>query len=243
MSADTNVSHNSKDFFMGTTNHLDLKQTMPPAMDITSREMAAPRWPFYVFLSGSMFCLLSSSICHLFSCHSHHLNLFLLRIDYVGIAVMIITSFFPPISYIFQCDTHWQFIYLGGITIMGIITIITLLSPSLSNAKYRPFRALLFVAMGLFGIIPAVHALIVNWSEPQRNVTLAYESAMALSYLIGTVFYVSRIPERWKPGWFDLAGHSHQIFHVLVVIGALAHYGAALAFLEFRDNVGCETNI
>ncbi|KAK2973696.1 hypothetical protein RJ640_003570 [Escallonia rubra] len=107
--------------------------------------------------------------------------------DYVGISVMIITSFFPQIYNIFECDTHWQSIYLGGITIMGISTIITLLLPVLSTGKFRSFRAFLFVAMGLFGLIPAIHAVIVNWSEPQRNRTLAYEAVMALSYLIGTM--------------------------------------------------------
>ncbi|KAK3039978.1 hypothetical protein RJ639_027168 [Escallonia herrerae] len=226
--------------FHGTPKLIDLKHTTPQEMELTSPEMAATRWPFFVFLGGSMFCLLSSSICHLFCCHSHHINFLLLQMDYVGISVMIITSFFPPIYYIFECDTHWQFIYLGGITVMGISTIITLFSPVLSTSKFRSFRAFLFVAMGLFGLIPAIHAVIVNWSEPQRNITLAYEAVMALSYLIGTVFYVSRIPERWKPGWFDLAGHSHQIFHVFVIMGALAHYGAALIFLEFRGRKGCE---
>ncbi|KAK3213138.1 hypothetical protein Dsin_017844 [Dipteronia sinensis] len=62
---------------------------------------------------------------------------------------------------------------------------------------------------------------------------------MSVFYLSGTGFYVARIPERWRPGWFDLAGHSHQIFHVLVVLGALAHYGSTLMFLEWRDSVGC----
>lgn len=198
------------------------------------------RWPFFVFLAGSMFCLLSSATCHLFCCHSKRLNLFLWQMDYAGITVMIITSFFPPIYYIFQCNHgHWRYIYLGGITLIGIFTLITLLSPQLSSSKYRGFRALLFSCMGLFGIFPAIHALIVNWDNPQRNVTLAYEAAMALFYLTGTLFYVTRIPERWKPGWFDLAGHSHQIFHVFVVMGALAHYGATLAFLDWRDKVGC----
>uniref|UniRef100_A0A2N9FU66 Heptahelical transmembrane protein 1-like n=1 Tax=Fagus sylvatica TaxID=28930 RepID=A0A2N9FU66_FAGSY len=223
-SAETNVSHNSKDFIVEKTKLIDLKHVTPPELDIAT----ASRWPFLVFLSGSMFCLLSSSICHLFSCHSHHLNLVLLRIDYVGITIMIITSFFPPIYYIFECDPHWQFVYLGGITAMGIFTIVTMLSPSLSSSKYRAFRALLFSSMGLFGIVPTTHAVIVNWGNPQRNITLAYELAMAVSYLTGTFIYVTRIPERWKPGWFDLAGHSHQIFHVFVIMGALAHYGATL---------------
>ncbi|KAL2465560.1 Heptahelical transmembrane protein 1 [Abeliophyllum distichum] len=240
-SAEANVSHNSKDFSLGPTKLIDLKQESHMNMDITSTdEMAAVSWPFYVFLGGSMFCLFSSSICHLFSCHSHHLSLLLLQMDYVGITVMIITSFFPPIYYIFQCTSHWQFVYLTGITIMGICTIITLLTPAFSSGKCRAFRACLFMSMGLFGIVPAIHALAVNWNDPHRNITLAYELAMALSYLIGTMFYVSRIPERWKPGWFDLAGHSHQIFHVFVIMGALAHYGAAQIFLRYRSRMGCD---
>ncbi|XP_034699061.1 heptahelical transmembrane protein 1 [Vitis riparia] len=234
-----NASHDSKDFSLGTSNLIQLKQITQPETEFLSPEMPTTRWPFFIFLGGSMFCLLSSSVCHLFSCHSRSLNILLLRMDYVGIAVMIITSFFPPIYYIFQCDPHWQFIYLAGITAMGIFTIITLLSPSLSTAKYRAFRASLFATMGFFGILPAIHALIVNWNEPRKSITLVYELAMALSYGIGTIFYVTRIPERWKPGCFDIAGHSHQIFHVLVVMGALAHYGATLVFLEWRNSVGC----
>ncbi|XP_043701085.1 heptahelical transmembrane protein 1-like [Telopea speciosissima] len=204
--------------------------------------LTVAQWPFFVFLGGSMFCLLSSSICHLFSCHSQHLSLLLLRIDYVGIAVMIIASFFPPIYYIFQCDSQWQFIYLTGITVMGIFTVITLLSPALSSSAFRPFRALLFSSMVLFGIFPAAHAMVVNWNEPSRFIALCYELAMILSYGIGTLFYVTRIPERWKPGMFDMAGHSHQIFHVFVIMGALAHYVAALLFIQWRNIVGCDVN-
>lgn len=233
ISGDANASDDSNGFFVGATNLIDLKQITSSAI------MPVTRWPFLVFLAGSMFCLLSSSICHLFSCHSRHVNILLLRIDYTGITVMIITSFFPPIYYIFQCEPHWHFIYLGGITAMGIFTIVTLLSPALSSGKFRAFRALLFCSMGFFGFVPAIHAAIVNWNNPKRDITLAYESAMALFYLTGTMFYVTRIPERWKPGWFDLAGHSHQIFHVFVVFGALAHYSATLVFLEWRDRVGC----
>ncbi|WOH07500.1 hypothetical protein DCAR_0726930 [Daucus carota subsp. sativus] len=220
---------NSKNFFSDTTKLIDLKHSSL-GMDITLPELEVTRWPFFVFLGGSMFCLLSSSICHLFCCNSHPMNILMLRIDYVGIAVMIITSFFPPIYYIFQCSPHWQILYLSCITIMGIFTITS--------------SASLFVAMGLFGgLVLAVHAMVVNWDQPSRNIILGNELAMTLSYLIGTLFYVTRIPERWRPGWFDLARHSHQIFHVFVIMGALSHYGAALVFLGFRSKIDCETNM
>ena len=35
------------------------------------------------------------------------------------------------------------------------------------------------------------------------------------------MIYATRVPERWKPGYFDLAFHSHQLFHVAVVLAAL----------------------
>ncbi|KAK3423156.1 hypothetical protein EUGRSUZ_F00065 [Eucalyptus grandis] len=206
-SAGTNISY-SKELLLGTNSLVNLNQITEEEMKVGSLQPAATRWPFFVFLGGSI---------HLFSCHSHCLNIQLLRMDYVGITVMIITSFFPPIYYIFQCEPHWQLIYLGGITAMGIDS-----------------------SMGFFGIVPAIHACIVNWSNPQCPITLVYESAMALSYITGTLFSVSRIPERLKPGWFDLAGHSHQIFHVFVIVGALAHYVATLLLLQWRDRVGCD---
>ncbi|XP_008795847.1 heptahelical transmembrane protein ADIPOR1 [Phoenix dactylifera] len=237
----TAVENISSNLFSGAAASVKLKATISPNISAAPSSMQPPtaRWPFFVFLGGSMFCLLVSSCCHLFCCHSHRLTLFLARLDYVGIAVMIAASFFPPIYYIFQCDPHWQLTYLTAITAMGFVTVFTLLSPQLSTGKFRSYRALLFLAMGFFGIVPGVHAAIVNWGEPRRNITLAYELAMASSYIIGTIFYVSRVPERWKPGHFDLAGQSHQIFHVFVVAGALAHYAAALIFLEWRDEVGC----
>ncbi|XP_068638720.1 heptahelical transmembrane protein 1-like [Aristolochia californica] len=243
MAAVVNASDNNLDFFPETATIINLENTkMSSESTLSSATCSASRWPFFVFLGGSMFCLLSSSICHLLSCHSRCLNTFLLRVDFSGIAVMIVASYFPPIYYIFQCDPQWQFLYLAGITSFGAFTIVTLLSPAFGSGAFRNFRVMLFIAMGLSGILPAVHTLVVNWAEPNLNVTvtLLYEAATALSYLTGTMFYVSRVPEKWKPGFFDLAGHSHQIFHVFVILGALVHYGATLFVLKWRDTVGCE---
>ncbi|KAL8136955.1 hypothetical protein V2J09_002956 [Rumex salicifolius] len=241
------LSQGSKQLFMETANAILNKNHTTAAspeqlLNLPLPSHLAPRWPFYIFLSGSMFCLLSSSVCHLFCCHSYHANTLLLRMDYVGITAMIITSFFPPIYYIFICERLWQIVYLSGISLFGLFTIVTLLSPALSSNKCRALRAMLFCCMGLFGLVPAIHASVVNWGNPGRSITLAYEAAMALSYLTGTAFYVSRVPERFKPGWFDLAGHSHQIFHVFVVFGAVAHFGAGLVFLQWRDMIGCDSS-
>ena len=50
--------------------------------------------------------------------------------------------------------------------------------------------------------------------------------------------YAARFPERLKPGAFDVAFHSHQLFHVAVVIAALIHYKAVRILLAWRDASG-----
>ncbi|CAN6450781.1 unnamed protein product [Victoria cruziana] len=203
----------------------------------------APRWPWLVYLVGAMVCLLCSTLSHLLACHSRRLNLFFWRLDYAGISLMIVTSFFPPIYYVFLCHPFWRIVYLSSIATLGVFTVLTLLTPAFSSAEFRPFRAALFMAMGFSGVVPAGHALWMNWNEPHCLLTSAYELAMALSYAAGAGFYVSRVPERWKPGAFDIAGHSHQIFHVLVIAGALAHYAASLVLLDWRDRAPCLPSI
>uniref|UniRef100_A0A2P2J7X3 Heptahelical transmembrane protein 2 n=1 Tax=Rhizophora mucronata TaxID=61149 RepID=A0A2P2J7X3_RHIMU len=198
-----------------------------------------PRWPWFVFLSGAMGCLICSSLSHLLACHSKRFNLFFWRLDYAGISLMIVCSFFAPIYYAFYCNPHWQLIYLTSITVLGILAIITLLAPAFSSSRYRPFRAILFLVMGFSGVIPAAHAVILHWGQPHVFVSIGYELVMAVLYAAGTGFYVSRIPERWKPGAFDIAGHSHQIFHVFVVLAALAHSAASLIILDFRQRSAC----
>jgi len=193
-----------------------------------------PRWPWFVFLAGGMGCLAFSSISHLMACHSKCFNLFFWRLDYAGISLMIVCSFFAPIYYVFFCNPYIRTFYLTSITVFGVLALITLLAPSLSSPHLRPFRACLFLSMGFSGVIPAVHALVTHWDHPHVVVALGYELLMAILYGTGAVFYVTRIPERWKPGAFDIAGHSHQIFHVFVLLGALAHTQATLLVMEFR---------
>lgn len=198
-----------------------------------------PRWPFFTFLGGAMFCLLASSSCHLLSCHSKRVAYIMLRVDYAGIAALISASFYPPVYYSFMCSPLLRNIYLTIITVVGIAAVLVSLVPVFQAPKYRNFRAALFFGMGLSGVAPVLHKLILHHSEPEALYTTAYEIAMGFFYGLGALVYAARIPERWKPGKFDIAGHSHQLFHLLVVAGAYTHYHAGLLYLEWRDVKGC----
>lgn len=197
------------------------------------------RWPFFAFMGGAMFCLLASSTCHLLSCHSERLSYIMLRLDYAGIAALISTSFYPPVYYSFMCYPFFCNLYLGFITVLGIATILVSLLPVFQNPEFRTIRASLFFGMGLSGVAPIMHKLYLFWGTPEALHTTGYEILMGAFYGLGALVYATRIPERWKPGKFDIAGHSHQLFHLLVVAGAFTHYRAGLVYLKWRDLQGC----
>ncbi|GLJ36499.1 hypothetical protein SUGI_0733200 [Cryptomeria japonica] len=197
------------------------------------------RWPFFVFLGGATFCLLASTSFHWLCCHSERLYMIFLRLDYSGIAALIAASFYPPVYYSFMCTPYLRNMYLTAITLLGIATIIVSLFPAFQNPKYRSCRAILFSGMAIWGIAPVVHKVILHKDQPEALHTTAYEIGMGCFYVLGVLVYATRIPERWKPGKFDIAGHSHQLFHILVIAGAYTHYQAGLLYLKWRDLKGC----
>lgn len=228
-------------FHVNQTDPCVLKNMKEDLLNILAPLVVRPitRWPFFAFLGGAMFCLLASSTCHLLSCHSERMSYFMLRLDYAGIAALISTSFYPPVYYSFMCHPFFCNLYLGFITILGIATILVSLLPVFQTPEFRKVRASLFFGMGASGAAPILHKLIIFWHQPEALHTTGYELLMGLLYGLGALVYATRIPERWMPGRFDLAGHSHQLFHVLVVAGAYTHYHAGLVYLKWRDQQGC----
>lgn len=75
------------------------------------------------------------------------------------------------------------------------------------------------------GIAPATHLWItdgLNYLVQQAS--LHWISIMGLFYLIGAAIYAFRFPERFCPGRCDLFCHSHQLFHIFVIIAAFVHF-------------------
>jgi len=104
-----------------------------------------------------------------------------------------------------------------------------------STPKYRPVRALLYVVLGCFGIIPAVQfAVMEGWTLFVKELRPDYMVTMGGMYILGALLYGSRIPERLLPGKCDLVGQSHQIFHILVVLAALLHLKGIYEMADFR---------
>jgi adiponectin receptor len=110
------------------------------------------------------------------------------------------------------------------ITTLAACTSIVSLHGKFRTPALRPFRALMFVLMGLSAVVPMFHGVKVCGLKHMREAaSLEWVVAQGALYIIGAAIYAARVPEKWSPGKYDIWGSSHQIFHVLVVMAATTH--------------------
>uniref|UniRef100_A0A914VMM5 Adiponectin receptor protein n=1 Tax=Plectus sambesii TaxID=2011161 RepID=A0A914VMM5_9BILA len=180
---------------------------------------------FSIFFLSAITCLGMSFAFHTVSCHSISVGKLFSKLDYVGISLLIMGSFVPWIFYGFYCRQQPKITYIAMILVFGVAAIIVSLWDKFSTPRFRPLRAGVFCAMGLSGVVPAVHFMITDGLR-----TLIDEAAfhwlllMAFLYLAGAALYATRTPERFFPGKCDLWFQSHQLFHMCVVVAAFVHY-------------------
>lgn len=194
---------------------------------------------FSAFFIGAIVCLGLSWTFHTVCCHSRPIGKLFNKLDYCGITMLTVGSFVPWLYYSFYCHLYAKIGYLVAIMMLGTACLVVSLWEKFSEPKYRPVRAGMFVALGLSGIVPAIHFIITDgfWYAV-NNASLGWLALMALLYIVGAVIYAVRIPERLLPGRFDIWFQSHQIFHILVVAAALVHYHGIMTIARFRLTAG-----
>ncbi|KAF6764313.1 hemolysin-III related-domain-containing protein [Ephemerocybe angulata] len=189
-----------------------------------------------VFLVSAVFCLSGSAIFHTSTCHSQAVATRCHALDYTGIIVLIVGSFFPSIYYGFYCHPHLQVFYLATITIVGFGASMIVLTPEYSQPSHRVARTVIFIGLGLCAIVPITHIVLTTHGlhELLTEVGFGWLVASGAMYIIGATIYAKRFPEKGHPGKFDYFLASHQIFHFFVVLAALAHYKSVLTSLDYR---------
>ena len=196
----------------------------------------------FTFCAGAIGCMGCSALFHLVSCHSEPVASLWNKCDYLGIVFLIVGSFYPAVYFAFYCFPMWQISYLASLTILGLLTSWMSVSDHFQSKEYRVHRAIIFSLLGCSGVIPLVHTMVNHGLDHAvEALGLWYFVAMGVLYLTGAFLYGARIPERFYPGKFDLFFHSHQLFHVFVVIAAWLHYVGIMEAFEWvhgRDSRG-----
>ncbi|KAI8827154.1 putative hemolysin-III channel protein Izh2 [Fimicolochytrium jonesii] len=197
--------------------------------NILGETVKVARWGDYaafgVFLLSAVVCFSLSAWFHTVICHSQRVCILFNKIDYFGIVVLICGSTYPSLYWGFSCHPHFRVVYCTMTTIFGGMTMYTSLASRFSTPNHRDIRTASFVGLGLSGLIPLLHGFYLHGIATSiEAVSFWHLMGMAAFYIVGAIVYTLRVPERIFPGRFDIWGHSHQIFHVLVLGGAITHY-------------------
>ncbi|CAG59488.1 uncharacterized protein GVI51_G04433 [Nakaseomyces glabratus] len=177
-----------------------------------------------VFFLGAFFCLLCSSCFHCMKQHSESQCNVWSKLDYLGIICLISCSTVPMIYYGYF-DHISEFTIFTGITLLlAIGCSVFVLTDKFNTTEYRPIRASFFTLFGFSGIIPLGAGFLKFGAEGVlQRISLPFIGLEALFYISGAIIYGFRFPETIAPGKFDFFGSSHQIFHIMVVLGSICH--------------------
>lgn len=208
-------------------------------------------WETYNFLqfgAAATFCLCASSTFHCLKLHSYSVCKVGNQLDYFGIIVLTSCLLISIVLFAFYDEPKWKYFFVAIFVGLGSICTVLTLDKKFATPVYRPLRSLMFVLFGLLGLLPLVVAISkYGIDDAMARSSAQYLALEGLFYIGGAALYAMRVPERFfhheeendsllrktAKGPFDIFGHSHQIFHVMVVIAAYCHWFALLGCYHY----------
>lgn len=182
------------------------------------RAEVVTKWPLMAFILTALFCLGSSTACHLCYVRSERVSNILTSIDYWGICILFLGTCYPYISFKYACGSFiaWRYIFT---TLIFVLTLLCMWATVQKQFFTPERRVVLFVIFALSCLVPVLMLYVWNDTENALAPNPGPYGWPILCYTFGIFFYISRIPECFsKTGTFDYFGASHQIFHCLVLL-------------------------
>lgn len=184
-------------------------------------------YPLICFAICIFIAFSSSAFAHLFSCMSWKVRNACFYLDYLTISVFTFSAGQAYIFYSRPLSTDSSFLFKNPYIFQGISITMSALNmylACLSRHRLRNYRFLIrtgtYVVKFFFDISPFISRCLISDSNCCSSTVILFKRQM-LWYGISGVVNAARIPERFAPGFFDLFGHSHHIFHVLLTVANL----------------------
>ncbi|KAK3752119.1 hypothetical protein QZH41_011384 [Actinostola sp. cb2023] len=196
---------------------------------------------FSALLIGFQLCMLFSAGYHLFCCHSEKAFHIWFSLDLAGISLGLCTCYIPSVYYAFYCHETLQTLYLTGVCLLTLLTLILQAHPHFLSSSWSFKRLLLFCTLVAYGLIPATHWVFLNGGFVREIVRL-FIPKVAGMYILGILallFYALKFPERYFPGKLNYIGSSHQLWHIIVVIAFCWWHKTCMFYLEYIKQESC----
>ncbi|XP_070821852.1 membrane progestin receptor beta-like [Chaetodon trifascialis] len=188
--------------------------------------------PLVLYVFSAVTYLSCSAAAHLLQSHSEQAHYSLFFLDYVGVAVYQYGCALALCVY--SSSTAWTQSMLGQVFLPAAALLAWLSCTACCYAKLRfrrPYplhrklcQVLPMAVAYLLDISPVAHRLSTcSWTS---NFALPLHFLQVVLFLLSAFFFSCPVPERFSPGSFDIVGHGHQLFHILLSLCTLAQQEA-----------------
>lgn len=156
--------------------------------------------------------------------------------DILGICILAVGAGTSATYYACYCDAITRFNYWALNLGAGAAAAATLFDTGGGGSKIRALRGGVFSILAISAMLPILQrSYSLGWRQSYHEVGSQWYLAEALSLLTGVGLFVASIPERLRPGSFDIWGHSHQLFHLFALAGAAFHLVALITGYKYRQ--------
>ena len=179
---------------------------------------------FGLSLASAVICFGLSATFHTLRSHSFHVHHFWGRMDIFGICILALGGGSSLNYYALYCNHAARWAYWGLNLGSAVAAAVTLFDTGGGGSKMRTLRGGVFSLLAVSAMLPLFHSAgSLGWKRACVEIGAQWYVAESVSLLIGVCLFVGRLPERLRPGSFDIWGHSHQLFHICAVIGTVFH--------------------
>ncbi|KFO38029.1 membrane progestin receptor gamma isoform X1 [Fukomys damarensis] len=182
-------------------------------------------WPMLVYMCTSCVYPLASSCAHTFSSMSKKARHICYFLDYGAVNLFSLGSAIAYSAYTFPdalVRTAFRNYYVAlAVFNTSLSTGLSCYSRFLEVQKpglSKLLRILAFAYPYIWDSFPIFYRLLLFPGVSAQNEAILYHWKHMAMTLLASFFYSAHLPERLAPGLFDYVGHSHQLFHVCVIL-------------------------
>lgn len=196
-------------------------------------------WPLLGYMFVCIIFPLASAAAHTFNTMStlaRHICFFMdygaLSIFSLGVAIAYRAYCFPSDLIDTWFGQHYTDIAVINSLICTVVSCQTRFMPPTTLRKVLRLGA--FAWLYCYDCIPIVYRLLFCSPEDCELQSQFIHGRQFFFAVLAAFLYATHLPERLIPGRFDIIGHSHQLFHVSSILGAMDQMQAILYDMKDR---------
>ncbi|XP_077991816.1 membrane progestin receptor beta-like [Glandiceps talaboti] len=184
-------------------------------------------WPLLLLCTSCCTYPFLSSLAHLLQSHSESIHYTCFFVDYLGISFYGFTSglihfrYSAEESYLSVVGSGWLFVIVNF-----ILSCFTCFACGYAKVKYNrpyPYARKLWQlcsvgSLYIWIIFPIFQRVYACQMLSCTDESIYYHKTEIMWFLLGSLFFAVPYPQKFAPGFFDIIGHSHQLFHIFIPI-------------------------